>query len=129
MEFLKEIKRQGLDYGIRILSASGGETATEAYNFQAFLGEINLAAKVFPDGRQQWIRGVDFVGTPLNAARSIRAAGKRYEVDNAYCGAESGWVPVSTISPALLISHLELQAKSEPPYTPYCYPLPWQPDG
>ena len=128
-EFLKEIKRQGLDYGIRILSASGGETATEAYNFQAFLGEINLAAKVFPDGCQQWIRGVDFVGTPLNAARSIRAAGKRYEVDNAYCGAESGWVPVSTISPALLISHLELQAKSEPPYTPYCYPLPWQPDG
>ena len=126
-EFVEEIKRQGLDFGIRIMSATGGETATEAYNFQAFLGEINLAAKVFPDGREQWIRGVDFVGTPLNAASNIRAARNQYEVDNAYCGAESGWVPVSTISPALIVSHLELQSKSEPPYSQYCYPMPWQP--
>ena len=123
---LAEIERQNLPYGIRILSATGGETATESYNFQAFLGEIDLAARVYPDGREELVRGVDFVGTPLNATRTIIAAGNRYEVDNAYCGAESGWVPVSTISPALLISHLELQAKIDTPYNQPCYPIPWE---
>ena len=78
---------------------TSGETATDAYNFQAFLGEVSLAAKVYPDGREEWIRGVNFVGTPLNAIHGIIAAGRRREVDNAYCGAESGYVPVSTISP------------------------------
>ena len=122
---IEEVQRQKLPYGIRILSATGGETATETYNFQAFLGEINLAARVYPDGREELIRGVDFVGTPLNATRTIIAAGSRYEVDNAYCGAESGWVPISTISPSLLISHLELQSKADMPYSQPCYPIPW----
>lgn len=124
--FVEEIRRQGVPYGIRILHADGGETSTEGYNFQAFLGEINLAAKVYPDGREEWIRGVNFVGTPLNATRSIIAAGRRHEVDNALCGAESGFVPVSTISPSLLISHLELQSKSDASYAPYTYPIPWE---
>lgn len=125
--FLEEIRRQKVPYGIRILRASGGETSTEAYNFQAFLGEIELAARVFPDGREELIRGVNFVGTPLNAIRNIVAAGTRREVDNSYCGAESGFVPVSTISPALLLSELELQSKSDTPFTQYVYPLPWEP--
>lgn len=124
--FLEEIRRQGVPFGIRILEASGGETATEAYDFQAFLGEVEIAARVYPDGREEIIRGVDFVGTPLNAIRNIVAAGSRREVDNAYCGAESGFVPVSTISPSLLLSELELQSKSETPYTQYVYPMPWQ---
>lgn len=124
--FIEEIRRQKVPYGIRVLRASGGETSTEAYNFQAFLGEIELAARVFPDGREELIRGVNFVGTPLNAIRNIVAAGTRREVDNSYCGAESGFVPVSTISPALLLSELELQSKSDTPFTQYVYPLPWE---
>jgi predicted Zn-dependent protease len=124
--FLEEIRRQGVPFGVRIVDALSGETATDAYNFQAFLGEVHLAAKVFPDGREEWIRGVNFVGTPLNAVRGIVAAGTRYRVDNAFCGAESGYVPVSTISPALVISELELQAKPDSPYTQYTYPLPWR---
>jgi predicted Zn-dependent protease len=122
---LEEIRRQGVPFGMRIVNADGGETATEGYNFQAFLGEINLLARVYANGKQEWIRGVNFVGTPLNAARSIVAAGARYEIDNAHCGAESGYVPVSTISPALVVSRLELQSKSEPSYAPYTYPIPW----
>ena len=121
-----EIRRQGVPYGMRILEATSGETATDAYNFQAFMGEVNLAAKVYPDGREQWVRGVNFVGTPLNAVRGILAAGDRYEVDNAWCGAESGYVPVSTISPALVVTELELQSKPDTPYTPYTFPIPWR---
>lgn len=124
---LEEIRRKGVPFGIRILEATSGETATDAYNFQAFLGEVILAAKVYPDGREEWVRGVNFVGTPLNAVRSILAAGDRYEVDNAWCGAESGYVPVSTISPALVVSELELQSKPDMPFTPYTFPMPFTP--
>ena len=124
--FLEEIRAQEVPYGIRIMEAYGGETTTEAYDFQAFLGEIDLAARVYPDGRHELVRGVDFVGTPLNAVRGILAAGARQEVDNAYCGAESGYVPVSTISPALLLADLELQAKDMRPMTQYAYPMPWE---
>jgi predicted Zn-dependent protease len=127
--FLAEIRRQGAPFGIRILEASSGETATDAYNFQAFLGEINLASRVYPDGREEWIRGANFVGTPLNAVRGIVAAGDRYEVDNAWCGAESGYVPVSTVSPALVVSELELQSKPDQPFTQYTLPLPWERGG
>lgn len=123
---IEEIRRQGVPFGIRIVEATSGETATDAYNFQAFLGDITLATKVYPDGREEWIRGVNFVGTPLNAVRSIVAAGRRSVVDNAFCGAESGYVPVSTISPALVVSHLELQSKADIPYARYTYPIPWR---
>jgi predicted Zn-dependent protease len=122
---LEEIRRQKAPFGLRVVEASSGETATDAYNFQAFLGEVNLAAKVWPDGREEWIRGVNFVGTPLNAISDVVAAGKRYEVDNAFCGAESGYVPVSTVSPALVVSELELQSKAETPYRPHTLPIPW----
>jgi len=121
---LEEIRRQNAPFGVRILDTSSGETATDAYNFQAFLGEINLATRVWPDGREEWVRGVNFVGTPLNAIRSIVAAGSRREVDNSFCGAESGHVPVTTISPALVLSQLELQSKGDTRYSPYALPMP-----
>lgn len=124
--FVEEIQAQKVPYGIRIIEAYGGETKTESYDFQAFLGEIDLAARVYPDGRQELVRGVDFVGTPLNAVRGIVAAGNRSEVDNGYCGAESGYVPVSTVSPALLIDELELQSKPERPMTQHAYGMPWE---
>ncbi len=123
---IEEVRRQRAPFGIRVIEASSGETATDAYNFQAFLGEINLASKIFPDGREEWIRGVNFVGTPLNAIHSIVAAGRRSEADNSFCGAESGYVPVSTVSPALVVSELELQSKAETPFSPYTWPMPWE---
>ncbi|MEO0323218.1 MAG: metallopeptidase TldD-related protein [Myxococcota bacterium] len=123
--FLREIREQDAPYGVRIIEANGGETSTDAYDFQAFLGDVDVAARVFPDGRQELIRGVDLVGTPLNAVRSIVAVGARQEVDNAWCGAESGYVPVSTISPSLVAEELELQSKPGRPMTQYALPPPW----
>ena len=124
--FLEEIREQGVPYGLRILEASSGETSTDAYDFQAFLGQVDLAARVFPDGRQELVRGLDLVGTPLNAVRGIVAAGSRQEIDNAWCGAESGYVPVTTIAPCLLVDELELQAKPMRPMTQFAYPMPWE---
>ncbi|MEM6955200.1 MAG: metallopeptidase TldD-related protein [Myxococcota bacterium] len=124
--FLDEIRRQGVPFGVRIASASGGETTTEAYDFQAFLGQVDVATRVFPDGREELVRGVDVVGTPLNAVRAIIAASERQGVDNAWCGAESGYVPVSTIAPSLLVDELELQSKPMRKMTQFAYPMPWE---
>jgi len=121
---IDEIRRRNLPYGIHVLSAEGGESGTTVYDFQAFQGEIRLATRVFPDGHEEPIRGVNFVGTPLNALRGIIAAGDTYEVDNSHCGAESGWVPVSTVSPALLLSDLELSARPKNPAASFTYPMP-----
>ncbi|MBX3272290.1 MAG: hypothetical protein KF729_18670 [Sandaracinaceae bacterium] len=123
---IEEVKRRKLPFGIHVIDADSGETATKSYDFQAFLGEIRAATRVFPDGREEYVRDVSFVGTPLNAIRSIVAAGARHEVDNAYCGAESGAVPVSTISPALLVESLELQSSARQPNAPHTYPMPWE---
>jgi len=123
---IEEVKRRGLPFGIHVIDADSGETATKAYDFQAFLGQIRVATKIYPDGREEYLRDVSFVGTPLNAIRGIVAAGARREVDNSYCGAESGAVPVSTICPAFLVESLELQSSARTPQAPLTYPMPWE---
>jgi TldD protein len=54
---------------------------------------------------------VDIVGTPLASFAKILATSDRAVVFNGYCGAESGQVPVSASSPALLVSEIEIQKK------------------
>lgn len=110
---IQEIKRQRKPFGLIVYQTSGGETDTTSYDFQAFSGEISYATLVYPDGRETVVRGVNLVGTPLQALNNIIAVGDSPELDNGFCGAESGLVPVSTISPAVLLSNLELQAKNE----------------
>jgi TldD protein len=108
---VREIQKQGKPFGMIVFETSGGETDTGSYNFQAFSGEVSFAVLVYPDGKQEVVRGVNFVGTPLQALQNIIAVGKESELDNSFCGAESGLIPVTTISPAVLLSSLELQAK------------------
>ena len=122
---IEEVKKRKLKFGLVLLEVQGGETETEAYDFQAFLGEITLAAKIYPNGREVFVRGVDFVGTPLSSLSNIIAVGSEYAVDNSYCGAESGTISVSTVSPPMLLSNLELQVKDPSKVTQYALSLPW----
>ncbi len=122
--FLAEIRRRKVPYGIYVNATLGGETDTRSYDFQAFKGEIMHAERVTPDGERELCRGVDFVGTPLSALDSLVALGDDVTVDNAYCGAESGMIPVSTISPSALMSSLELQSKDRQRYAPFAIPPP-----
>jgi TldD protein len=121
---ITEINRQEKPYGVIIYETAGGETDTSTYDFQAFSGQIMFAALLYPDGSEIAIRGVDIVGTPLQALSNIMAVGDKPELDNAFCGAESGTIPVSTISPAVLLSTIELQAKEEELFTPFILPSP-----
>jgi len=123
-KLIAEIKAQNKPFGMIVYEAASGETDTSSYNFQAFLGDVAFATLIYPNGREVCVRGVNFVGTPLQALNNMIAYGNAPVVDNSYCGAESGFVPITTVSPAVLLSNLELQAKDEELVTPYILPRP-----
>jgi len=107
---IQEIKKQNKDFGIIIKKMTGGETNTSSYDFQAFKATPLLLYKVDPDtGEETPVRGVEIVGTPLISINKIIATGNNYKAFNGFCGAESGYVPVSTIAPSILITEIELQ--------------------
>jgi len=54
---------------------------------------------------------VDLIGTPLTAFGKILATADKHETFNGICGAESGGVPVSASSPAILVGEVEVQKK------------------
>jgi predicted Zn-dependent protease len=80
--------------------------------------------RVYADGREELIRGVDLVGTPLAAFAKITAAANDFEVFNGYCGAESGQVPVSAVAPSLLVSQIEVTRKAKSQERPPLLPPP-----
>jgi predicted Zn-dependent protease len=102
------VREQGAPYGLRFVDIGGGVTNTSRYMAQAFQVNPVLVYRVFPDGKEELVRGVTLEGTPLSSLGKIVAAGDRYEVFNGYCGAESGWIPVSGASPPLLLSQIEV---------------------
>ncbi len=121
---IAEIKRQKKSFGMIVYETSGGETETTSYNFQGFAGEISYATLLYPDGKEVCVRGVNFIGTPLQALQNIIAIGDESVLDNGYCGAESGFISVTTIAPAILLRSLELQAKEEELVTQNILPEP-----
>jgi TldD protein len=70
------------------------------------------------------VRGADMVGTPLASFAKILATSDRQEVFNGYCGAESGSVPVSAVSPAILVSEIEIEKKQKSQDRPPLLPPP-----
>ncbi len=128
---LDEIRRQNKAFGLIIADISGGQTNTTTYDFQAFKGMPRIVYKVdAKTGKETLVRGVEFVGTPIGSLNRIQAASDTDGVFNGFCGAESGYVPVSTVAPALLISEIELQrtrrAMERPPILPAPFLAPGQ---
>jgi predicted Zn-dependent protease len=112
---LDEVKKRGKPYGLLIEEISGGFTNTRAGGApQAFKVIPQIVYRVYPDGRpDELVRGVDLVGTPIASFERILVTGDDAKVFNGFCGAESGWVPVSAIAPSLLISDLEVERKGK----------------
>ena len=71
------------------------------------------------------MRDVEFIGTPLVSLQKIVAAGREVDIDNSYCVAESGAIPVSTIAPPVLVSQIELQRRSGRTYLSPILAPPW----
>jgi TldD protein len=124
-KLIELIKAQNKSFGLLIDDIAGGFTFTGRGQPQAFQVLPLVVYKVFADGRpDQLVRGVDIVGTPLAALTKIVATGDTAEVFNGYCGAESGSVPVSAASPAILTSELEVQKKESSTDRPPILPAP-----
>ncbi|MBI4877368.1 MAG: peptidase U62 [Acidobacteria bacterium] len=120
-----EIRRQGKPYGYYFKEVTGGFTTTQRRGVQAFKVIPLVVYRVYPDGRpDDLVRGADIVGTPLASFAKILATSDQREVFNGYCGAESGSVPVSAVSPALLVSEIEIQKKEASRDRPPLLPSP-----
>jgi len=110
----EEAQRQGKPYGLLFRDISGGFTNTARGGPQAFKVLPILVYRVWVDGRpDELVRGADLVGTPLSALSRILAASDDYQTFNGYCGAESGFVPVSATSPSLLVQQIEIERRDK----------------
>ncbi|HYP09605.1 MAG TPA: metallopeptidase TldD-related protein [Bryobacteraceae bacterium] len=122
---IAEIKRQGKPHGFIFEHVTGGFTTTGRSGFQSFKVLPLVVYRIYADGRpDELVRGVDIVGTPLSSFARIMATSDKLEVFNGYCGAESGSVPVSAVSPAILVSELEIQKKEKGRDRPPLLPAP-----
>ena len=122
---IDEVKRQKKPYGYFFKQVTGGYTTTGRSGFQSFKVLPLVVYRVYPDGKpDELVRGVDIVGTPLSSFARIAATSDTPEVFNGYCGAESGSVPVSAVSPAILVTELEIQKKEKGKDQPPLLPAP-----
>ncbi|MCO6436169.1 MAG: peptidase U62 [Phycisphaerae bacterium] len=120
---IEECKQQGRPYGLLFEDISGGFTTTNRWGPQSYKVLPIVVFRVYTDGRpDELIRGADVVGTPLTSFEKIVATGDDPAVFNGSCGAESGWVPVSAVSPSILVSTIEIEkrmrSQSRPPILP-----------
>jgi len=122
-ELINEIKKQKKPFGLYFEDIAGGFTLTMRNMPQAFQVMPLMVWKVYPDGRpDELVRGVDIIGTPLNALNRIVLTGQKIDIFNGECGAESGSVPVAAAAPAMLFSEIEVQKVAQghdrPPVLP-----------
>jgi hypothetical protein len=122
---IDEVKRQNKPYGLFFRDITGGYTTTGRGGLQAFKVMPVIVYRVYADGRpDELVRGADIVGTPLSSFSKILATGNKAEVFNGYCGAESGSVPVSAVSPSILVSEIEIEKKAKSNDRPPILPAP-----
>ncbi|HUB81714.1 MAG TPA: metallopeptidase TldD-related protein [Bryobacteraceae bacterium] len=110
---IAEVKKQGLPFGLLFDDIEGGFTFTGRTVPNAFNVLPLMVYRIYPDGREELVRGADLIGTPLTTFSKIVAADKNVAVFNGICGAESGSVPVSAASPGIYISQIEVQKKAK----------------
>lgn len=124
-KLIDEVKKEGKPYGLYFDDIQGGFTLTTRSSPQSFQVLPVIVYKVYPDGRpDELVRGVDIVGTPLAALTRIVTTGDKEHVFNGVCGAESGYVPVSAVAPAMLFSEMEVQKRAHGHERPPLLPPP-----
>lgn len=110
---INECKRDKKPYGYLFMDVIGGFTTTDRFMPNAFNIFPTEVYRVYVDGRpDELVRGVDLIGTPLAMFAGITAADDRSEIFTGFCGAESGSVPVTAISPSLFVKRIETQRKA-----------------
>ncbi|HEX3912127.1 MAG TPA: metallopeptidase TldD-related protein [Steroidobacteraceae bacterium] len=123
---IEQIKQQNKPFGLLFDDIAGGFTITGRTIPNAFNVLPVMVYRIYPDGREELVRGVDLIGTPLTVFSKILAAGDDVSVFNGVCGAESGYVPVAASAPAILVSQIEVQKKSKSQERAPILPAPFE---
>ena len=110
---IEQCRNEGKEFGLYFEDIQGGFTITGRTIPNAFNVLPIMVYRIYADGREELVRGVDLIGTPLTAFSRIAAADDRIGVFNGTCGAESGGVPVAAVSPGIFISQIEVQKKTK----------------
>jgi predicted Zn-dependent protease len=122
---LDEMQKQNKPFALLFDDVQGGFTITARTIPNAFNVLPVMVYRIYPDGKEELVRGVDLIGTPLTAFSKIMVGDDQVEVFNGVCGAESGGVPVAAVSPAILVSQVEVQKKSVSQDRPPLLPAPF----
>jgi TldD protein len=112
-QLIEEVKKQNQKFGLFFEDIQGGFTLTSRFTPNAFNVLPIMVYRIYPDGREELVRGVNLIGTPLTAFSKIVAGDGEVATFNGVCGAESGSVPVSASSPDLLVSQIEVAKKEK----------------
>ncbi len=123
-QLIDQMRQQHKPFGLFFDDIEGGFTITQRGIPNAFEVLPIMVYRVFPDGREELVRGVDLIGTPLTVFSKVTAGDDQVAVFNGMCGAESGYVPVSAVSPGILISQIEIQKKPKSSERPPILPPP-----
>jgi len=112
---IEECQKQDKPYGLLFDDITGGFTGTRRAGVQTFKVLPVVVYRVYADpqraGEDELVRGVDIVGTPLTSFSKIIYTGDDPDIFNGTCGAESGMVPVSGVSPSILVSEIEVEKR------------------
>ena len=110
---LAECRKQKKPYGYLFMDVMGGFTTTGRFMPNAFNIFPTEVYRIYADGRpDELVRGVDLIGTPLAMFAEIAAADGSSDIFTGFCGAESGSVPVTAISPSFFVKRIETQKKN-----------------
>ncbi|MDD4637531.1 MAG: metallopeptidase TldD-related protein, partial [Bacteroidales bacterium] len=110
----EEAKKQGKEYGYYFTKVSGGFTQTGRYNPNAFNVTPLEVYRVYVNGQpDELVRGVTLIGTPLSMFSQISKVGDKAGIFTGICGAESGSIPVTGISPEVFVNVIETQKASK----------------
>jgi len=123
---IDQIKKQEKPFGLMFDDIQGGFTMTGRTIPNAFNVLPVMVYRMYPDGREELVRGVDLIGTPLTVFSKILAADDEKAVFNGICGAESGGVPVSAAGTAILVSQIEVQKKQKSQERAPILPAPFE---
>ncbi len=124
-ELIRMAKEQNKPYGYLFQKVVGGFTNTGRFVPNSFNVTPTLVYRIYTDGRpDEIVRGVDLIGTPLSMFSQIDQAGGKIGIFNGTCGAESGGVSVSSVSPMILVKMIETQKKSKSQERNFIIPRP-----
>ncbi len=95
-ELIETAREEGLEFGLRIAAMEAGVADS--------LGDPIHAYKVYvQDGREEPVRGMEFLPVSIRALKRILAAGNKQMVYNSI-----SYLPTSFVTPALLFEELDL---------------------